>query len=101
MPATQYAAERIGHIYGVGMKGYSPVSKLHFIPDPPSFKTTTRVTSCDAQGNFEFDKVSDGEFFVISSILWKVGYSTEGGNLMHQVSVVGGEKKKVVLSASK
>jgi hypothetical protein len=37
---------------------------LKFVPDVAEYTSLVRVTRCDAQGNFAFDKVADGEFYV-------------------------------------
>ena len=64
IPDRQYARERLAHIYGSAhLYGSSEVTQFQnkgvfgFQPDPPSYKTLQRTTTCDAQGNFVFDKV--------------------------------------------
>lgn len=99
IPKTAYAAERIKAIYGNTLRGYSPVmSQLKFTPDYPEYLQLSRQTLCDAQGNFEFGDVADGDFFVISAIVWQVGNYPQGGALMQAISVRNGDSKQLVLS---
>lgn len=99
IPSTAYADERIRVLYGNNLRGYSSVNQaVRFQPDPSTFYQLTKDTVCDAQGNFQFLNVADGTFYVVSRITWMVGYSAQGGSIMHQVTVQGGDAKQVVLS---
>jgi hypothetical protein len=98
IPVTAYSTERMGHIYKSDQKGFSKSGAPNFEPNSAAFHNSMRKTLGDAQGNFEFDKVADGDFYVVTVISWVVGYSTQGGSLMQRVSVAGGETKKIVLS---
>lgn len=119
-PATDYAKERIMYLYGNTDKGYNDINAyrrnytvkrgdrlsgvqaipiIEFTPDFKSYHSYTRKTIGDAQGNFEFDKVADGAYFIFTTIYWQVhNAGTQGGSLMYSVSVVDGETKKVVLA---
>lgn len=99
LPRTDYAAERVGVLYGNTQRGYmSAYRRVLFAPPPAEFSQYIRTTACDAQGRFAFNDVADGEFFIETSITWRVGHSTQGGSLMQAVSVRGGESREVVLS---
>jgi len=100
IPATPYAVERMVKAFGDSTKGFASVWKglPTFVPDPPEFQQATRSVSGDAQGNFEFDSVADGDYFVLVKIMWMVGYTPQGGTLMQRVRVSGGEVKRIVLS---
>ncbi|HNC51423.1 MAG TPA: hypothetical protein PLO14_04160 [Accumulibacter sp.] len=101
-PATHYANERSGRIYGSWDSGYRSASgnnRMVFSPDPPEYKNLTLQTICDAQGFFKFDKVANGEFLISTIIAWQVNnYRTEGGAIMQRVTVNGGETKEIVLT---
>lgn len=99
VPVTEYASERIKHIYGSteeGVKSISPQA-TEFKPDNPAYHELVRTTTCDSQGKFKFENVANGEFFVTTRIIWGV-YASQGGYLMKRVEVSGGETKDVVLS---
>ena len=99
IPKTAYATERIQALYGNTMRGYNPVfNQVAFTPDHPDYLQLTRTTLCDAQGNFAFNDVADGDFFLTSQIVWVVAGTPQGGGLMQYVSVRGGESRQVVLS---
>jgi hypothetical protein len=99
-PATDYASERMEVIYGSMSGGVSlpKTAGINFVPTPLAYMKSARETRCDAQGNFSFDKVADGTFFVTTTVAWRVGYSTQGGHLMQRVTVQGGQAKSIVLA---
>ncbi len=100
VPATDYASERMKHLYGSDQFGYLPVfSPLpRFEPDYPGYSANMRITACDAQGTFEFDGLADGDYFIVTHIVWEVQSSYQGGALMQRVKVSKGETKKIVLA---
>lgn len=103
IPATEHAKQRMLNIYGSTVSGYrrafsGPAPK--FENESTEYLHTMRKTTCDAQGFFKFDKVADGDFFVITVVTWRVTqYFPEGGALMQRVDVGGGETKEIVLTA--
>lgn len=103
VPATRYASERIAAIYGNSRRGYNPASfgrNPQFDPDVPDYARHTRQEICDAQGEFSFDQVADGSYFVIARVTWEIpgNYFLEGGNVMAFVEVSGGETERVILT---
>ena len=120
-PATEYAKERIKYIYGSIEKAYrdynqpqqryliqkrgdrlgaiETIPEIVFEPDYEFYHFCTRKSIGDAQGNFEFDKLKDGEYFMFTTITWNVyQLGTQGGTLMLKVKVKDGETKKIVLA---
>jgi hypothetical protein len=99
VPATAYAKERIFALYDSLERGVNASRKNYtFVPDSPEYVSLVRSTKCDSQGNFLFERVADGEFYVQVLVHWQVGYNMEGGNMMHRVSVRGGQSSSVILS---
>lgn len=102
-PATRYSVERVKHMYGNSRDGVRTVAeyrrdRLQFNPDPPGYQSAARETRCDAQGRFTFDRVADGDWFVVTTVVWSTGpYNTEGGTLMQRFSLAGGESKSLVI----
>lgn len=85
VPATAYADERTGALYGRGDSGMTRKS-FQFQPDYPEYRTLTKTTTCDSSGNFQFNDVADGDFFVVTTVSWTAGaYNVQGGSLMHKV----------------
>lgn len=100
IPETPYARERMTVLYGNTVRGYrdSSYRRISFKPDIPEYHELWKTTVCDVQGYFKFENVADGNFFVVTSIVWEVDYSNQGGHLMYYVSVSGGETKEIVLT---
>lgn len=105
VPKTPYSTEyledefishRNGSFDSKG-KGYKKTGFLgyYYIITPDGEK---KSTNCDAQGNFIFDKVGDGEYYVITNVNWEVGRDTQGGNLSQYVKLLNNESKKIILS---
>ena len=72
-----------------------------FLNEDPNYFKYMKEAICDAQGYFKFEKVADGDFFLVASITWKVGGNSlyyEGGGLMKKVHVEGSELKEFVLA---
>lgn len=103
-PVTKYAKERVTHLFGADEWGAREASKekIVFVPDDIRFHQLSRKTVCDVDGKFEFENVADGDYFVVTKIVWgnpeQPEEQTEGGNLMQKISVKGGKKFKIVLS---
>jgi hypothetical protein len=101
VPEGEYAKQRMIGIYGSTEKGYTPVGVAERLANAKSddYYKLMKNVSCDAQGNFEFENVPNGEYFVITTVRWQVSeYSIEGGDLMQHVSVSNGRDVKVLLS---
>lgn len=102
MPVTDRAREWAGLVYGTtGPTGYRSASVygVSFDSSDPFFAAVKSAT-CDAQGAFKFQRVADGEFLVFTRITWRAGDSLQGGSVMRNIKIQGGETKEVVLSPS-
>lgn len=109
VPVTDYAKERMEYRYGSAENGFRSHSNngIKFSNDDENYHKYTKTAFCDASGNFTFEKVADGEYFVTTSVLWEIlEYNiifntpvnvVEGGVLMQKVSVSGGEHKKILV----
>lgn len=101
IPITKYSNERILAIYGNTGEGFIDVynmKNITFTPDDYDYHTLRKRTTCDSQGNFDFDNVADGEYFITTGAVWHVGSNPQGGGLMKRIFVNGGETKKIVMS---
>lgn len=98
IPVTGYSYERIVAIYGSSESGYATSAPM-FEGVDGEYKRAMLTTRCDAQGYFKFENVGSGDFFVTTSVLWKVQYAMNGGALMQRVSISGDETKELVLTA--
>ncbi|MBZ9649997.1 hypothetical protein K9B33_20900 [Sphingobium sp. 3R8] len=104
IPVTRYGADRVRIIYGTELGGFHPSRTDRSVaPARPEYSAIAKSVTCDAQGDFEFNDLADGEYYVQSQVTWGVPtrYFTrvEGGLLIQRVRVEGGETKRIVLTA--
>lgn len=98
IPATQYAEDRMMILYGNTSGGLSDKDVV-FVPYNAEYRKLDKQETCDSQGNFTFERISDGDFFVVTRVVWMVDrYTPQGGYLMKKVKVSGGETKKIVIT---
>lgn len=108
-PVTEYTTEMMtllfqdvnsGHRMYVDLGG--EVVKREVTNIDPELTRYVKEQTCDAQGNFEFLNLPNGEYFVVTTVTWEVPtrYSsgTQGGDLMKRVKVTGGSKERVILA---
>lgn len=95
---TSYTTERMQVLYGRTDSGFRNVEDGQGLPPSQELAEHSRHGVCDAQGNFSFSGVADGDYYVATTAVWKVGDYMQGGALMQEVSVHGGETRKVILS---
>jgi len=106
LPATPYAIERMRFIYGSDTSGTASAMSLQTNPEPFTntdldYQRIGKTTQCDTQGFFKFEKLSDGEFIVITRIFWKSNPNSafyEGGGMMRKIKVQSGEVKEIVIA---
>ena len=102
IPATKYAKEYVRRKYGTDQGGYDDWDPILLENDPKtdtSFWTHTRTTTCDAEGEFEFDGVPDGTYYVTTRVMWSAGqYSQQGGDIAEIVDLAGNDSKKILLT---
>lgn len=113
IPATEYAKERLRRLYSGTDKGYNPIvvkgflqygplMQYEFIPTPNRYSALMKRTVCDSTGHFKFTDITDGEFFVTTSVVWQVpsqnGMVPNGGSLMQRVVLQKGETKEIIMN---
>lgn len=101
VPASPYSTERITARYGSSTSGSAGALFGNRLPTAePGYESSFRRTHCDAQGNFSFPGLPDGDYYLVTKVVWTVGSNIfpEGGQLMQKVSLRGGQQPKVVLT---
>ena len=104
VPSSAYSDERIKYVYGNSDTGYYP--QMTFLgkrlPEAPSSYYEYVLNSiCDANGNFEFNDVPEGNFYLLVPVVWKLNansMSAEGGSLMRYISVKSDAKNKYIMT---
>ncbi len=70
----------------------------------PGFFDHTRTTLCNAQGFYQFDRLSDGNYIVHTSITWEVparfGMQKQGGTLIGRIAIANGASVELTLAPS-
>ena len=101
VPAGQYAVQRINGIYGSPQGGRNSLLTPPSIVNVPSeYLSMSKTTMCDADGDFEFPNIANGDYYVIVGIAWTVpgSYIPEGGTLAKLVQIRNGQSTRVILS---
>ncbi|WP_147329504.1 carboxypeptidase-like regulatory domain-containing protein [Paraburkholderia sp. DHOC27] len=73
-------------------------SKPDFPHGPGGPEDVVRHTTCDAQGNFGFGHLPDGNYILLASVRWTVDDRPQGGPMWLPGSVSGGTPRRVILS---
>lgn len=106
IPITDYTVDRVSQLYGgapalnqVASQNIQNMRKRYpvFIPDPPEYKEYSRITKCDANGEFQFTQVKDGEYYINTSVFWKV-QTYQGGTLITRVKVENGKVPRIIMT---
>jgi hypothetical protein len=101
LPAGDFAKERITLGYG-NVNGGRLGSLVGLSQEgvDPRYLSMVRTATCDADGNFEFKNVADGEYYVLSRVTWIVPGSMfpEGGNMAKLIQVRNGQSVRVIVS---
>ena len=102
-PATRYMTEMFRHAYGSLEGGYR-YRNPEFENVDSRVDTYSRKTQCDIQGEFSFDGLVPGIYYVETTVYWDVPYYTgsswrsdrQGGALMQRVEIVDGDESVVI-----
>ncbi|WP_281991445.1 hypothetical protein [Aquimarina aggregata] len=95
MPNCQYTQERLNHIYRNTNSGYVHIEDgiPKFTPDPKGYHDTIK-TMCNKDGEFEFNNLPAGEYYIIAFMLWE----KTGGGLMQHVILSENESKSIKMT---
>lgn len=102
VPVTEYSTERYHHLFGKNGNGFSSddiIFHIKFKPDNPEFRKYMKVSTCNYIGEFTFDNIPAGEYYLGTNIISEIeGYNTiEGGALAKKISLQEGQNLKIKL----
>jgi hypothetical protein len=103
IPATPYADERMNIVFGPNT-GSAMVRPDRLgpqgLPEPASaeYLATTLKTRCDGRGNFYFDQVASGAFWIQTSVRWSDGDIAQGGLIAQRIDVQPGQTVNLVMA---
>jgi hypothetical protein len=93
LPVATYSSERIIRTYGNNRAGQVLLedNPPKFTPDAPGYHEYLLKSSCNAQGEFTFQNVPPGDYFVMAFIIWDVAGANPpaktGGAVMKRIHV--------------
>jgi hypothetical protein len=100
LPSVSYTDEIVAAAKAAEARGpYAPKPKLEA---DPALKEYAKVTQADATGNFSFDRLGPGEYYLYTTVKWGVptrhGINNQGGELVERVSLGKGEQRRVIMT---
>ena len=99
VPVSAYSTERISTIYGSSTQGFADsILAPKLTSSDPGYDASKHMAQCDAQGNFTLTGLADGDYYLVTQVIWMAGNAEQGGSLMQKVSLHGGEHKQVLLT---
>lgn len=94
IPRTAYADERIAAIYGDRNRVLGGVQ----MPDAdPLYEQYMRKTIASSGGSFSFDRVADGDYYVVAMIHLPSKFSFRQVPILERVSVQNGRSVRLVM----
>lgn len=96
VPRSAFATEHVVAVYGNAERGFRPI--IGFTKDDIQYGPAGKAAICDAQGDFTFDNLHSGRYFVMAPVTWRSGHTLQGGVLMQSISLSAGESKHVVMT---
>lgn len=102
IPDSPYARQRFLELYGSDVSGLSNGKNFGtYGPDrsDPRYLATARSTTCNDAGNFKFDGVPNGTYYVLSTMLWSSTTTVDvpGSAAFKRVQVKDGQTAEISL----
>lgn len=105
-PKTNYSTEYVQdmfsenqYLYGYFTNGKGYKQSTNWVMNPYS---DSKTTICDSQGNFEFQNLADGTYYVVTVVSWSIpsryGSDSQGGNLIQEIELKNNSTKRIILS---
>lgn len=107
LPVSDYTRAMAARHYGAGDSGY--LDRGYVFVSPPAWATEmepyVRRKRCNAQGQFSFTDLPEGDYYVIATVIWEAPtggrYSymaTQGGDLLQKITLRAGASENITLS---
>ena len=88
MPVTAYTTEIMNKEIRGGL----------ILTPPRSPALSILTTQADGEGNFKFENLAAGDYYVYGDVVWYAGDEKQGGTIVKQVELGSGEREKVMLT---
>ncbi len=100
VPANAYSDARIKAFYG-DSKMADGTKRVDFADTHPEYVALTRTTKADKKGDFEFERVRPGRYYLITRVFWTERGVFNGLHIYDEVTVRGsGQTVDVILSGN-
>lgn len=90
-PATLYFRQ----VIRLAAKGQMPLVGDDIDPD---YRSIVHIAKCDAKGNFAFDGLAPGDWFVVSTVNWTVRSAPESSLLHYKLRLRKDELVQIVVT---
>lgn len=101
VPDSAFATAMMRTVFGNSTRGYVTLASSPPYPRniPPDFAKSIRRVACSPTGEFRFEAVPAGTWFVFANAIWREGdeATPRGGSLMKRVDVAERATVRVVL----
>ncbi|MDE0207311.1 MAG: hypothetical protein OXP66_14955 [Candidatus Tectomicrobia bacterium] len=101
VPKTAFSEERIEYLYGgtlePGLRRHLQGSRKLAAPDP-EYREYMRRAPCNQAGEFRFEDLADGAYFVVGGVSWRETVGWVSISMMQPVDVEGSELVKMILT---
>ncbi len=101
VPAGPFATAMMRTVFGNATRGYVTLASSPPYPRniPPDFAKSIRRVACSPTGEFRFEGVPAGAYYVFANAVWREGDEAvpRGGSLMRRVEVADRATVRVVL----
>jgi len=77
-------------------------TNLEWVGEDKKYLESVIYTQADGEGRFKFEKIPEGEYYLVTAITWKVpsqyGLTGTGGMIAKQVTIKEGESHNFILT---
>lgn len=101
VPQSAFATAMMRTVFGNAARGYVTLASSPAYPRsiPPDFAKSIRRVACSPTGEFRFEGVPAGTYYIFANAVWREGDEAvpRGGSLMRRVEVADRATIRVVL----
>ncbi len=101
VPASPFATAMMRTVFGNATRGYVTIASSPPYPRtiPPDFPRSIRRVACSPSGEYRFEGVPAGTYYLFANVVWREGDEAmpRGGALMRRIDVHEQTELRVVL----
>ena len=101
VPESSFATAMMHTVFGNATRGYVTIASSPPYPHtiPPDFPRSIRRVACTPSGEYRFEAVPAGTWYLFANVVWREGNDEvpRGGSLMRRIEVHERTELRVVL----